>query len=478
MAVGPGGLKEQSIRQRELALASDLFKETVAKGELPPTFTPLNVDQIGIPGHKPVVRAVLANFARFGSYASEYNAENVPAEEKKRIAARYKRTVEWYKRSDVGVEGARRAYPVQMEKLKVSPKNYSPRLHCLVLAHTPEWKDGDVAPLWDEDSQAVYFFMSDILGPTLGFNYDARQLNAPGDYGILVDWVFKNVEKIKQLYLRKDDPLYLDTQLARGSGVVVDTLAFQNLSNTLQIHNQFNPAEATSIEKLPLTNAEFAVSPDKSTVLDFVNLFVNPDQHGGIDGFGDGLDAEWKASMGQEGIKKYCDRINFISLLNLAILQDIPGKGEPLKKLDAKLGFGGKLKEILNEYLILVRTAEENPSVLKTLREGVSSEDQLGTLGQADLNNATVMSMLETIHPDWGNHSLGSALELILKDMSNAEHIGLGSGRALVVQYNEQARTQGQHHARLLHLMGMMLKIAKGDGKFGLLDYYYDKIVK
>jgi hypothetical protein len=169
---------------------------------LPDTFTPLNVDEIGRPGHKSVVRSVLANFGRYGNFASEYSAANLPEAERVEVSRRYKRVVEWQRRADVGANGMKKYYPVQAENLKINPKYYSARLHCLVLAHTPEWNERD-APVWNEDSQSVYFFMSDILGPTLGFNYDASLATSPGDFNLIVVWAFKNVEKIKQLYLQK-----------------------------------------------------------------------------------------------------------------------------------------------------------------------------------------------------------------------------------------------------------------------------------
>lgn len=477
MALDPGGQKEQSITQHELALAGDLFKETVKNRMIPPTITPDVVDEIGIPGHKVVVREVMKKFGRLDTFSTEYSGANLPDADRARIASRYKRVVEWQRRSDVGAEGMKRGYPLKMDNLKIAPTRYSPRLHCLVIAHTPEWKPQDAAPVWNEDSQSVFFYLSDILGPTLGFNYDASTPNSPGDYNLLVAWAFKNVEKIKQLYLKKDDPAHLDTQLARGIGVELNTSALEDLSMRLQITTEFSLQEAKAIAKLGLSNAELVVAPSNSTVWDFENLFVKPDQHGGIDGFGAGLSEEYKQALGEEGIRAYCERLNFLSLLNLAILKDIPGKSEPIKKLDAKLGLGGKLPEMLNEFLLVVKESQLEASARSPFREGVESATMLDGLANLEERQENILGLLNPLRDDWGGKSLASALKDVLVEMSRSEHIGLGSGRALLVQYNELAAKKGVSEGRLIHLMGMMVKIAKKEGNFGL-DKYYDEILK
>ena len=474
--VVPGGPKEQSISQEQLRLASDLFKEIVKNGELPPTFTPLNVDEIGLDGHKSVVRAILANFGRHGNFLSECNATYLPAVDRQRISSRHKKVLAFYWRTDIGgAEGMKKHYPLKMERMNIGPVNYNVRLHALVMAHTPEWTNGDVAPIWDEDSQAVYYFMADKLGPTLRFNYDAPSNETPGDYSLLVAWAFKNVEKIKQIYLTKDDPANLDTQLARGIGVRLNGEGFSNINNALQVTNTFNTAaETRSIDKIGLTKAELAVAPPTSIVWDFEKLFVRPDQHGGIAGFGDGLEPDFIQALGEEGVQRFCQRLNFLSLLNLAVLSDIPGKSEPIKKLDSHLNLGGRLPEILREYVALVKQAQlgESAKLLEARRGEPSSVDMLGAMAQNQQIDAKVRSDLNSMRPEWEGRSLRDVLKDILSLMSKSEHIGLGSGRALLVQYNEEARTKGINEERLIHTMGMMVKIAKGEGNFGLYSYF------
>lgn len=473
-----GSQETQFITQEQVRLANDLFMDIVKNGELPDTFTALNVDEIGISGHKPVVEMVLRKFGTLNNFQSERSAVSLPESERKRIAYRYQRAWNWQGRQDVGAKGLNEHYPLAMKNFNVAPQNYSRRLHCLVLAHTPEWKPQDAAPIWTEDGQAVYFFMSEILGPKLKLDFGSDLDSRPGDYSLLVSWAFKNVDKIKQLYLDKVNPAHIDTQFARGNGVQLNRLAFENLSNSLQTTNEFNLATETEpIAKRGLSNAELAVAPTTSIVWDFEKFFVIPDQHGGIAGFGDALPTDLKNQLGEEGIKAYCERLNFLSLLNLAVLTDIPGKSEPIKKLDAKLGLNGKLPDILREYLITVKMSQEKPSVLKTFREDANTDDQMRSMGVAMESDEAIKDMLTSLHPEWGNNSLASALKLILNEMSSSEHIGFGSGRALLVQYNEQERVKGASEQRLVYYMGMMVKIAKGDGKFGL-DGYYDEIRK
>lgn len=478
MVVQPGGQKEQAITQEQVQLATDLFSDIVKNRELPDTFTPLNIDEIGLPGHKPVVEMVLRQFGRLNNFQSERSAVSLPESERKRIAYRYQRAWNWQGRDDVGAKGLNEHYPLAMKKFNAVPQNYSRRLHCLVLAHTPEWKPQDAAPIWTEDGQAVYFFMSEIIGPKLKLDFGSDLDSRPGDYNLLVSWAFKNVDKIKQLYLDKVNPAHIDTQFARGNGVQLNTIAFENLSNSLLTTNEFNLATETEpIAKRGLSNAELAVAPTTSIVWDFEKFFVIPDQHGGIAGFGDALPTDLKNQLGEEGIKAYCERLNFLSLLNLAVLSDIPGKSEPIKKLDAKLGFGGKLPDILKEFLNIANQAQLQDSLFGVFRERVGEDEQLEAMGENFATREAIIGALTSIRPEWDGESLAYRLKTLLSMMSSSELIGLGSGRALLVQYNERERTKGASEQRLVHYMGMMVKIAKGEGKFGL-DGYYDEIRK
>lgn len=478
MAVNPGGPKEQSITQEQAGLATDLLSQIYKEKKIPETFDPLNVDEIGMPGHKPVVEMVLRKFGSHGTFTTEYSGTNLPEEDRARLTARYKRAWEWQRQPTVGAKGLLEHYPLAMKRFNVTPKNYSNRLHCLVLAHTPTWNEQNTAPIWTEDGQAVYCFMSDILGPKLGYRFDSSQANIPGDYNLIVKWAFENVDKIKQLYFDQGNPDHIDTQIARGNAVQLNRLAFENLSNSLKVTNTFNlTSETEPIGKLGLSNAELAVAPTTSIVWDFEKFFVNPDQHGGIAGFGDALPADLKNQLGEEGIKAYCERLNFLSLLTLAVLSDIPGKSAPIKELDANLGFGGKLPEILNEFLNIANQAQLQDSLFGVFRENVGEDDQIQKMGENFATREAIIGGLTSIRPEWGGESLASQLKTLLYKMSSSEQIGLGSGRALLVQYNEQARIKGVSEQRLVHYMGMMVKIAKGDGKFGL-DGYYDEIRK
>ena len=479
MALQPAS-REQSLGQLELAIADDLFKESVTKGELPPTFDPLNVDEIGLEGHKRVVRAVLANFGERGNFLSECNATSMPEEHRQRISSRYQKVLAFYRRREIGAEGMKKHYPLQIDRLKIGPTNYSARLHALVMAHAPEWTNGDVAPIWNEDSRAVYYFMADKIGPTLRFNYNAPSYETPGDYNLLVAWAYKNVDMIKKIYLEKDDPANLDTQLARGIGVRLNGPDLSNINLALQITNTFNTAaETRSIHKLGLTNEYLAVAPSTSVVWDYERLFVRPDQHGGIAGFGDGLEQDFIQALGEEGIQKVCRRLNFLSLLNLAVLSDIPGKSEPIKKLDAQLNLGGRLPEALREYVALVKQTQlgESAKLLEARQRAGGTTEMLVGMAQNQQIDEEVRSTLNSIRPEWEGRSLRDVLKDILRVMSESELIGLGSGRALLVQYNEEARTKGIKEEELVHTMGIMVKIAKGEGSFGL-DSYYDEIQK
>lgn len=429
-------------------MASDVFAEIIKNKRIPDTFTPLNVDEIGIPGHMPVVEMVLKQFGKHGTYTTEYNATKLPEADQVKIAARYKRAWEWQRQSGVGVAGLQRYYPLQTEKISSNPRNYSTRLHCLVLAHTPEWNEQNTAPVWTENSQTVYFFMSEILGPKLGFNFNSDRADRPGDYNLLVAWAFKNVETIKKLYLQKDDPKHIDTQLARGIGVVLNIRAFENLSDDLKTTVTSTPAETASKDKTLRPNVEQAVAPPTTIVKDFERWFVEPKQHEGLAGMGDLLSADILSAMGEQGADRYFDRLNFLSLLNLAILQDIPGKNEPLKRLDAKLGFGGKLPEILGEYLTVVGLAQD---------KGTQPEE--------------VINRLNPIRSEWGNQSLASALRELHEEMSQGDQLGYGSGRAVLVQYNEEVRIKGNRETRMVQYMGMMVKMATDDGLLGIEKY-------
>lgn len=468
MALNPGGNHQELLSIEDQRLANNVFAEIVGTRVIPAIFTALIVDEIGIDGHKPVVKEVLARFGQYGNFKTEYNATTLPLEDQARISSRYKKVLDWRNQDKIGDHGMKKHYPLVMERFKKAPLNYSSRLHCLVMAHTPEWEN-EKAPKWDENSQAVYIFMSDMIGPKLKFDYNPK---SAGDYNLIVAWAFKNVEMIKKLYFMKDDPAYIDTQLARGFGVELDLLAFENVAASLQSTTKFSLSETQPIGKLGLPIVELAVAPDTSIVWDFEKWFVNPDQHGGVDGFGDVIPKELKDQLGVEGIKAYCERLNFLSLINLSVLKDIAGKGESIKKLDSKLGLGGKLPEILREYLIAVKSSQEESSVLPTFRESAKSRRQLKALANMSQSTEIVNSMLNTIHPEWGNHTLASALKSILEEMSNSDHIGLGSGRALLVAYNERASKKGGNEKNLIQFMGMMVKLAKGDGSSGLDSLY------
>jgi len=476
MGVNPGGQKEQPITQEQARLATDLLGQIYKEKKIPETFDPLNVDEIGMPGHKPVVEMVLRKFGSYGTFTTEYSGTNLPEEDKVKLAARYKRAWEWQRQPTVGAKGLLEHYPLAMKRLNVTPKNYSNRLHCLVLAHTPTWNEQNTAPIWTEDGQAVYCFMSDILGPKLGYRFDSNQANIPGDYNLIVKWAFENVDKIKQLYFDQGNPDHIDTQLARGNAVQLDKIAFETLDILLDKDVKFDSStETTPIGKVPLSNAELAVAPPISTAWDFEKWFVGLDQRMGREAFRQLLPSETVNAFSNEAAEAYFKHLNLLSLLNLAILKDIPAKSEPIKRFDAKLGFGGKMQEILRDYLILVQTAQDEPSVLKTFREGVQEEDQLVAIGGALESETIVQEMLNSIHPEWGNHTLASALKLILGEMSKSEYVGAGSGRALLVQYNELARTHGISEHRMVHYMGMMVKLAKYEGRF-VLDKYLKQI--
>lgn len=447
MALIPGGKAAEVLSQSELQLSQNVFAEIIRSRAIPDSFTPHNVDEIGIGGHKSVVKEVLARFGRYGNFSTEYNATSLPLVDQARIKSRYKKVLDWRNQANIGDYGMKKHYPVVMQRLNKAPLNYSSRLHCLVMAHTPEWEN-EKAPKWDENSQAVYIFMSDMIGPMLKYNYKPDSANTPGDYNLMVAWAFKNVDTIKKLYLDKDDPKYIDTQLARGNGVVLNISAFENLIGVLKSTVTSTPAETTSKDKTLQSNVEQVVAPPTTIVRDFERWFVQPRQREGLAGMGDLLSVDIMSAMGEEGARRYFDRLNFLSLLNLAILQDIPGKNEPLKRLDVKLGFGGKLPEILREYLTVVSLAQD---------EGSQGEE--------------VMNSLVPMRPEWGNRSLAIAITDIAAEMSEAEYLGYGSGRALLVQYNEEVRIKGSREAKMVQYMGMMVKLATGDGRLGLERY-------
>lgn len=461
MALTPGR-RIENLSIEDLRLADNVFAEIVSKREIPASFTPHNVDEIGIGGHKSVVKEVLARFGRYGNFSTEYNATSLPPVDQSRIKSRYKKVLDWRNQANIGDYGMKKHYPVEMKRLNKAPLNYSSRLHALVMAHTPEWEN-EKAPKWNENSQAVYIFMSDMIGPKLGFKYKDDSPSAPGDYNLLVAWAFKNVEMIKKLYFMKDDPAHIDTQLARGIGVDLNQKILTTLVDGLRPSVTFNAGiESTPIEKLHLPVVELAVAPKTSIVRDFEQYFVDPLQKNGVEGIGAILPQDVKEDMDNDDAARYFARLNSLSLLNLAILKDFPGNSGVIKRLDAKLGFGGKLPEMLKEYIDVVTLAQSEGSIYNVM-DGE-------TTGGSIVDGHAIMQSLNAYRPEW-NHTLSDVIDIITSEMSNGDFLGCGSGRAVLAHYNHAVINNASNKERLLQHMGIMVKLARAEGNLRV-DHY------
>lgn len=442
--MGTDGGKVEQLNQEEVGLSLDLFKLICQEKKIPSAITAFKVDEIGIPGHARVLRDILSNVGKSGSYSSEYEGTSLPDEDRERISTRYKQLILWQSKNTIEQTTWEKYFPLKSALTKAKNIRHSTRLRVLVASHTKDWT---------EANQVVYFYMSEILGPALGFKYDLGDMGVkqPGDYNLLVAWAFKNVETIKQLYLQKSDSAHIDTQLARGNAVSVNISGLKSLVSSLEIGGPtVNPEnETVPLPKLGLSKLDIALSPSSSIALDYEARFANLDRSNAIESLKKILPPELGDSLNIARVEGLLRQLNYFSLLNFTLLKDEPGQHEPIKRLDAKLGFGGKLSEMLQAFLEVIDVAEHDDDI-------------------------SVESALTSMRPEWGNLSLKMTLSKLLEEFNTSWQVGYGSGKAIVVKHAD-ADSSSKHSLEVY--MSMMTKMAKGEKRLKI-DEFLDDIMK
>lgn len=416
--------------------AGELFGKILRAGSLPAELDPLVVNESARLGHFTAIFKMLKMFgsSQRATFRTERSGQHLPADKREGITSRYRDIMNWSNAQGNGIAGLKRRYPLN-GYIADNDSQYSTRLHTLVASHTPTWT---------EDNQKVMWLMTKVFGPTLGYQYDLKNSNVdqPGDFHLMVSWVFNNLPALDRLYGRGTDIPHIAGRIASCQGIVLDSPAINRVVRgwngslgEVDLRAEI-PVKAKS-QDTTKTN-EFSRVGTNVITQRFEQLFVSldPNNQGSIR---EVLD---EPELDDEECDYFAERINTMHLLLLSLLTENGQSARPLTQLDQASGMQGKMQDVLKKYLDVAASAfESNPS-----------------------------RALNSIDMTLPGNSLAAATETILTKLKSSTYPGFGAGRALLDRLTELKvkKDPGAQNLEALMYRAIQIVEAKTTKEFNL----------
>lgn len=375
-----------------------LYLESLNRKHLPDQLTPaIFAETILHPEQFPIAARMLKDFGIAGktTYETEYFGTNLPPEISSQVAKKYQ--------DEQRVSTVDKPIPFTLSQPR------SPRLQMLCASH---------ADKWEGEGDQIYYIMSEVVGPALGFKYNLdppTNTKQNGDFHLIARYIKENLGRLRPLFFDQKDVSTASAQIAFRGGVGINTDTVDALDYTWsQLLGPVN-LEQERIKQGKLVDPTEEIFPRKeasSITRRFEQIFVNLNL------------ADMKAveeTLGLEGMDKtgyeyITNHLNRLHMIMLGLAEDI-GSYKPLERINQLTHIDPKAVGSVILEAVTLPASSDRAANFKAI------DPKLGNLNGRDSANTLISETKKINFPGFGiaRAVLASYTELKIKGDPRAD---------------------------------------------------------